>query len=102
MSTLLITRHRGAREWTAQQGVTVDYVFGHMNLDFIRPGDVVIGTLPVHLAAEVCKRGGRYWHLSLETPPARRGGELSADDMRIFGARLEEYTIQRIPAKDCS
>jgi CRISPR-associated protein Csx16 len=32
----------------------------------VRAGDREIGSLPVHLAADVCVRGARYLHLSLD------------------------------------
>ena len=62
----------------------------------IRPSDVVIGALPVHLVAEVCARGGRYLHLTMNVPPEARGRELTADDMKQFGARLEEYKVREV------
>lgn len=96
MTTFFITRHRGARLWAAEQGIVVDAIVEHLDPTILQPGDVVLGTLPVHLAAQVCARGGRYLHLSLTVPADRRGTELSADDMRAFGARLEEYQIHAI------
>jgi CRISPR-associated protein Csx16 len=96
MSTFFITRHPGAREWARQEGIKVDFVFAHLDSRILRPGDVVIGTLPVHLAAQVCALGGRYLHLSLELPPEWRGRELSAADLRRCGARLEEYRVTTV------
>ena len=93
MTTLFVSRHPGALDWAAGEGVAVDAVIAHLDPETIQPGDVVIGTLPIHLAAQVCERGGRYLHLSLELPPEQRGRELSADDLRRFGARLEEYRV---------
>jgi len=93
MSVIAVTRHAGAREWLARQGIRVDHLTSHLEVDRIRPGDTVIGTLPVHLAAEVCRRGGRYLHLVLDLPPEARGKELSADHMCTFGARLTEYHV---------
>jgi len=93
MTTLFVSRHPGAREWAAQEGVAVERQVTHLDPETVQPGDVVIGTLPIHLAARVCQRGGRYLHLSLELPPEWRGRELSADDLRRFGARLEEYRV---------
>jgi CRISPR-associated protein Csx16 len=60
---------------------------------------VVIGTLPVNLVAEVCSRGGRYLHLSLDLTPELRGSELSSEDMRRCGARVEEFVIQPVTRK---
>ena len=98
MSTLFVSRHPGALDWAAGEGLTVDRVVAHLDPETIQPGDVVIGTLPIHLAARVCERGGRYLHLSLELPPDWRGRELSAADLRRFGARLEEYRVIPIVA----
>jgi len=96
LTTLFISRHPGARDWAAEEGVTVDAVIAHLDPETIQPGDAVIGTLPMHLAARVCERGGRYLHLSLELPPEWRGRELSAADLRQCGARLEEYRVTAV------
>lgn len=96
MTIYLITRHPGAIEWAARQGVRVDVHIAHLDPAGIQSGDTVIGTLPVNLAAEVCARGGRFFNLSLDLPPEARGRELSADDLERFGARLEEYFIQAV------
>jgi len=96
MTTTLITRHPGAIEWAARQGLQVDRQIAHLEPAEIKPGDVVIGTLPVNLAAQICALGGRFYNLSLELPPEARGRELSADELERYGARLEEYSIQMI------
>ncbi len=96
MTTYFVTRHPGALDWAAQQGVNVDHVVDHLDPASVRPGDAVLGTLPVNLAAEVCERGARYFHLSLTLPPEARGRELSAADLDRFGARLEAYHITRV------
>ncbi len=93
MTTYFITRHPGAITWARQQGIKVDRQLAHLNPALVQPGDVVIGTLPVNLAAEVCGRGGRFYNLSLDLPPEARGRELSADDLDKYGARLEEYAV---------
>jgi CRISPR-associated protein Csx16 len=96
MTTLFVSRHPGARDWAAEEGVSVDAVIAHLDPDTVQPGDTVIGTLPIHLAARVCQRGGRYLHLSLELPPEQRGRELSAADLRQCGARLEEFRVTAV------
>ena len=95
MTTLLVTRHAGAREWAEEAGMPVDTVLDHLEPEQVAPGDVVIGSLPVHLAAEVCSRGGRYLHLVLQVPAEARGAELSAEQMRAFGARVVAYRVVR-------
>ena len=96
MTVFFVSRHPGAQQWAAEENIAVDAVIAHLDLDEIQPGDVVIGTLPIHLAARVCQRGGRYLHLSLELPPDWRGRELSAADLRRLGARIEEYRVMPI------
>lgn len=96
MTTYFVTRHPGARAWAAEEGIRVDEMIEHLDPQEIQPGDIVIGSLPVNLAAEVCARGGRCLHLTLEVPPAWRGIELTTEDMRWFGARIEEYGVKRM------
>lgn len=94
MTTYFITRHPGAKQWAREEGFVIDRLVAHLEPEEIRPGDTVLGTLPVNLAARICEQGARYYHLSLELPLEQRGKELSVEDMRRFGARLEEYRIE--------
>ncbi len=94
MSTYFVTRHTGALEWACTQGIEAEPV-EHLDPADIMSGDIVIGTLPVHVAAEICARGARYLHLVLNIPPDVRGRELSAAEMTYFGARIERYDVQR-------
>jgi CRISPR-associated protein Csx16 len=96
MSVYFVSRHSGAREWAAQAGIVVDDVIAHLDVAQVRAGDVVVGSLPVNLAAEVCARGARYLHLSLDLPAEARGIELTAEAMRRYGARVEEYRVERV------
>lgn len=95
MTIWFVSRHPGALAWMQHQGETYDQHIRHLDLDRIRPGDEVIGTLPVHLAAEVCARGARYRHLSLQLPDHARGQELSAAEMNACAARLETYFVRK-------
>jgi len=96
MTTYFVTRHPGARDWAEQEGIAVDELVDHLEVERIRSGDTVIGSLPVNLAAEVCARGGHYLHLTLELPAELRGKELTAADMRRLGARAEEFRVERV------
>lgn len=100
MTIYFVTRHPGALDWAAAQGITIDQRIDHLDPDLIRPGDTVIGTLPVQLAAAVCARGARYLHLVLELTPELRGRELDAAAMARAGARLAAYRVEPIPAGD--
>jgi len=96
MTTYFVTRHPGAIEWAARRGLQIDQRIDHLDPAVVGPGDVVLGTLPVHLAAEVCARGAHYFNLSLDLPPEARGRELSADELDAYGARLEQYRVEEV------
>lgn len=99
MTTWFVSRHPGALEWASRQGLHVDRQISHLDATALRPGDIVIGTLPVHLAAEVCARGAYFYNLSLDLPPAARGRELSAEELDAYGARLEGYDIKPLGSR---
>jgi len=90
-----VSRHPGAVEWAARQGFKIDRLIAHLEGSEVRPGDTVIGTLPVNLAAEICRCGARYLNLSLDLPKSARGRELTADELERFGARLEPFLVER-------
>ena len=93
-TTWFVSRHPGAVEWAARRGLIVDRQIAHLEVGEVKPGDTVIGTLPVNLAAEVCWRGARYLNLSLDLPESARGRELTADELERFGARLEPFFVE--------
>ena len=94
MTTWFVSRHPGAIEWAAQQGLRVDRQVSHLEPDQVRAGDTVIGTLPIHLAAAVCDQGARFYNLSLDLPVQWRGRELSAAELHQCNARLEQFDIR--------
>lgn len=94
MTTWFISRHTGAIEWAKRKKLVVDRFVPHLDPAQVQPGDTVIGSLPVNLAAQVCAAGAAYWHLSLELPVELRGRELSADELERLGARVEPFDIQ--------
>jgi len=94
LTTWFVTRHPGAVEWAARQGLHIDRHVAHLAPASIAPGDTVIGVLPVNLAARICERGAHYLNLSLDLPAEARGRELSADELERFGARLEAFKVR--------
>jgi CRISPR-associated protein Csx16 len=94
MTTYFVSRHPGAIEWAASQRFCLDALVTHLDAGKVQPGDTVIGSLPVNLAAQVCECGAAYWHLSLELPAKLRGRELSATDMHQLGAHLRPYRVE--------
>ena len=95
MTTYFISRHPGAAAWAESEGFAVDERLAHFDVNLVQAGDRVLGTLPINLVAEVNARGGAYFHLTLELPAEARGKELTAEDMRTYGARLDEYSAQK-------
>lgn len=97
MTTWFVSRHPGALHWMQAHGPAFDQHVEHLDPAQVGAGDVVIGTLPVNLAAEVCARGARYFNLSLQLSVSDRGQELSADDLQRCQAQLQEFHIQHTP-----
>jgi len=95
--TYFVSRHSGAMVWAQEEGFHVDEQLKHLDMSIIQKGDTVIGSLPVHLVADVCSKGAKYLHLSLNLSAELRGKELTPQDMRNCGARLEAYHVNVIP-----
>ena len=87
MATYFVTRHSDAIAWAERQGLNV-LIIEHLEPSAVAQGDVVMGTLPMHVVADIQHRGTRYLHLEMYVPARSRGRDLSADDRDRFGARL--------------
>ena len=96
MTTWFVSRHPGALEWIRQEEVAFDIHVPHLDISHITAGDVVIGTLPIHLAAEVHARGASYVHLELHVPSHMRGPEISAEQLRVLGGALRPYRVEKL------
>ena len=96
MTTWFITRHAGAKAWVEEEGFKIDKMVNHFDPTVVQKDDKVLGSLPIHLAAEVCAKGAEYYHLSLDMERGTRGQELTATQMRACNARLEAYIIKKI------
>lgn len=97
MTVWFVSRHPGAMEWAQRGGIRYHRLVPHLDLARVRTGDTIIGTLPVPLAAQVCARGARYLHLTLDLPEILRGRELGAEDLQRIGARLEAFEVRALP-----
>lgn len=94
MTTWFVSHHPGALQWMQQYGPAFDHHTARLDPATVQAGDSVIGTLPVHLAAQVCARGATYWHLVLHLPQAVRGQALSAQELSALNATLQQFHIQ--------
>lgn len=100
MTVWFVSRHPGAVEWALRQGLAIDRWVPHLCTKAVAPGDIVAGTLPVQVAADVCRKGARYLNLSIDLPAEMRGRELAADEMERFDARLENFQVKRPGTQD--
>ena len=91
-----VSRHSGAHLWASQR-IPYDERCESLDPTTLQKGDIVFGTLPVSLAAEVIKQGAHYVHLTLDLPERLRGRELDSGQMESYQARLEEFHIERRP-----
>jgi CRISPR-associated protein Csx16 len=96
VTTYLITRHAGAVAWLRRQGIDFEELSHLDNATAIKPGDHVIGPLPLSGIADIVAAGARYEAIEMDLPEGARGSELSADDMERYGARLVRYHVERI------
>ncbi len=97
MTVWFVSRHPGAVAWAKSEGLPVDHWVEHLRPEEVKAGDVVLGTLPVGLASEVCARGARFFSLTLDLTPEARGKELDLSAVRAFRGRLEEFVVTRRP-----
>ncbi|MDP8101360.1 CRISPR-associated protein Csx16 [Phocoenobacter atlanticus] len=96
MKTYFISRHQGAIDWIKCQEVKIDHFIDHLNIDMIKRDDIVIGTLPIHLAAQVCEKGAKFYFLSVNVTKAQRGQELTAEQLKAQACQLQQFYIQKI------
>ena len=89
--TIIVSRHAGAIEWLAQRGIT------GTAMPQVTPEDVrdkiVIGNLPLHLAAAAHQVG------SIDMPDlsaADRGRDLTPEEMDAAGARISWYVVSAV------
>ncbi|MFC0322777.1 CRISPR-associated protein Csx16 [Gallibacterium melopsittaci] len=94
MTTWFISRHQGAIDWIKQQNIQIDRFEAHLDVAQIQAGDTVIGTLPVHLAAQVCEKEAKFIFLAVNVSEQQRGAELSAGELNQQGCQLIPFHIQ--------
>jgi len=85
---VIVSRHIGAVEWLSRQGIH-GRVISHATPEDV-VGKVVIGNLPLHLAA----LAEEVWAIELPyLVRLQRGGELTVEEMEQAGARLRRYKV---------
>ncbi|MEY8702465.1 CRISPR-associated protein Csx16, partial [Francisella philomiragia] len=79
----LISRHPGAVDWIlANTSLKVDKIVTHLDsAEELVEGDIIIGTLPTNMIANVISKGARYIHLVVPVGQHLRGQELTKEQM---------------------
>lgn len=100
MTSYLVTRHEGTRQWVQAMAAEdrlpfrIDRVLEHLDPAQLHKGDVVVGTLPVHVAAALHGKGVTFWSLDLDVPPHERGKELNEQQIAGYGGRFTRYEVR--------
>lgn len=88
--TIIVSRHAGFVALLAEKGIT-GRVIAHATADDVR-GKIVIGALPLHLAA-LCRIVGT---LEMNIPANMRGLDLSVEECRLLvGDKPVEWFVVR-------
>ena len=95
MTTMFVGRHQGTLAWIRRQPIVIDRYLDEFRIECVRPGDTVIGTLPVDLAAEVCERGARFIAVVMDIPKIKRGLELSEKEVEECRIRLRAFHVEK-------
>ena len=86
---LIVARHPGAVEWLRSQSIEGEVV-SHVSDPAILEGRIVVGILPLNLAAQAAQ----VWSVDLPKLSAEmRGKELSPEQMDEAGAVLRKYQV---------
>ena len=97
MTRWFVSRHPGAIAWAVRNKVQIDRWVEHLDPELVHKGDVVMGTLPVHLAAKVCQYGATFYFLEMHLSQQQRGSELTLHEMEQAQCSLLPYMV--LPAE---
>jgi len=96
-NVICVTRHAGAQEWLARQGITAE-VRKHLTLVDIShapKGTTFIGVLPPAMVAEITANGHQFIALDINVPRELFKVEMTADMMEELGAKLQGYKVAK-------
>ena len=89
----IVSRHPASVDWIKRQGYEQAEVIDHLKPGVLQQGDLVLGTLPLHIARDINEQGVRLIHFSLDVPHNMRGREISAEMLQEMNPRLEELHV---------
>lgn len=92
----LVSRHEATKKWLLNTSTHFDEVIDHLDINLIHDGDEVVGVLPINIAAEVCAKGARYFHVAIQVTKDQRGKELDDQELAQLDPKLIEYQVIRL------
>jgi len=95
MRCCLVTRHPALLAWARERHLGCQHVT-HLDPAAVQADVQYLGNLPLSLAAAVCATGRPFVSLDVACPPALRGRELEAADLRRLGIRPAAYMVRRL------
>lgn len=101
MATYIVTRHAGAIQWLLWKGYSGDIVphWNQAKTAQLNPGDLVVGTLPLHMIPGILGRGAEFLMISLPgIALAQREESLTPAEMEAAGAKL--YRISALSMEE--
>lgn len=100
--TLVVSRHRGMQEWILEQGFPEPKVVTHMADN--TPLDkymIVVGTLPVYMAAKVSDQGAVYLQVITAIPRYLRGQELTKEQVATeCDPKVVQFVVKKLSPSD--
>lgn len=88
----LVSRQQETVDALRSDNVAFDKIISHFNPAIVKPGDVVLASLPLPIAAKVCAKGGIYKHVEI-TRPANIHGDLTSAEILKYGYQINQYDI---------
>lgn len=96
MAVWFVSRHQGAIDWMKTQPIEVDHWVSHLDVECIQTQDVVIGTLPLHMVAQICEKGAQFYCLSIHIQETQRGQELTATQLDQYACTLQPFFAKKL------
>lgn len=91
---VIVTRHKALLEYILEQDVLVNtnedtWVITHVSDPQEIRDRIVVGVLPLHLAAEARE----VWEYPMDIPKELRGQELTLEQVRQYARPLRKYKV---------
>jgi CRISPR-associated protein Csx16 len=93
-STWFVSGHLGSINWIKKQSTHIDHFVSHLDETAkLNCGDIVIGSLPIHLIAQLNSQGIRFISFQLDLPEHSRETELTEQQLTKLNVKMQEYIV---------